>query len=181
MELYFLRSTEQKIASDLLPYAYRLDEGKKTVQEFSALEIYTKNYGITKKDFGIYVLKEHKIAGAVWIRLLDKEDKANAYIDHQTPVMTIAVKPEFRAKGIGSAMLEQLLLEAGAMYEQIAVSVRKNSQAVKFYERFGFIAVENSDGKSPVDGEDVFTMVKKLQYKEVIRLSDGYDPTKWMD
>lgn len=181
MELYFLRSTEQKIASDMLRYAYGLDIVEKTVKDFPALEIYTRHYGLSSKDLGLYALKEHKIAGAAWIRILSEHSDADAYIDSDTPILNIAVKPEFRNIGIGSAMLQQLLLEASALYKQISVRVKKETSAVKFYENFGFVRVEDSDSKSPIDGSDVFTMIKKLEYKKVERPSDGYDSAKWMD
>ncbi|WP_345991599.1 GNAT family N-acetyltransferase [Sulfurimonas sp. HSL-1716] len=169
-ELYFLRSSEQKIASDMLYFAYRLDELGKTFQDFPELGKFTEHYGLTSRDLGIYLLKGHKIAGAAWIRLLDT-----------LPVLTIAVKPEFRGEGLGSMMLEQLLLEAAAKFEQIFVDVLKESPAVKFYERFGFTPLEGSDTKSLVDGREIFTMIKKLEYKEIVRPSDGYDASKWMD
>ncbi len=172
-ELYFLRSSEQRIASDMLHFAYRLDEIGKTLNHFPELEIYTKQYGLSTRDLGVYILKENKIAGAAWLRLLKFEDTL--------PVLTMAVKPEFRDEGLGSKMLDQLLLEAASRFEQIAVSVLKESRAVKFYECFGFEKVEGSEAKSPIDGSDVITMIKRLEYKEVVRPSDGYDPSKWMD
>lgn len=172
-ELYFLRSSEQKIASDILPFAYRLDVIGKTLNDFPELEIYTKHYGLSTRDLGIYILKDHKIAGAAWIRLLRFEDTI--------PVLTMAIKPEFRGQGLGSMMLDQLLLEAASRFEQISVTVLKDSPAVKFYERFGFVKIEDSQAKSPVDDLDVITMIKKLEYKEVVRPSDGYDSSKWMD
>ena len=181
MELYFLRSSEQKIASDMLRYAYRLDEIGKNAEDFDTLRIYTKAYGLTRRDLGLYALKEHKVAGATWIRLLSEENGANAFVDDMTPVLTIAVKPEFRGEGVGSAMLGQLLLEAASLFEQISVSVLKESKAVRFYESFGFVKVDGSESKSPVDGAEVFTMLKKLDYKEVVRPTDGYDASKWMD
>ncbi len=179
--LYFLRSSEQKITTDMLPIAMRLDELNKTLQDFPKLGIYHKYYGLSSKDLGLYALHEHEIAGAVWIRLLKAEDEANGFVDADTPILNIAVKPAFRAKGIGSAMIEQLLLEAGVVFEQISVSVLKESKAVKFYEKFGFEKLANSEGKSPIDESEVFTMIKKLEKKEVIRPTDGYDPRKWMD
>ncbi|MBU1657650.1 GNAT family N-acetyltransferase [bacterium] len=179
--LYFLRSTEQKIATGMLHYAKRLDAYNKTLADFPQLCIYEKHYGLTQKDLGLYALLEHEIAGAAWIRLLREEDGANAYVDEKTPVLIIGIKPEFRAQGIGSAMLEQLLLEAGALYEQISVSVVKDSPAIKFYERFGFSITQGSVKKSIVDDSDVVTLTKKLIQQEVKRPSDGYDPKKWMD
>ena len=172
-ELYFLRSSEQRIASDMLHFAYRLDEIGKTLDDFPELDIYTKHYGLSTRDLGIYILKDHKIAGAAWIRLLRFDDTL--------PVLTMAVKPEFRGEGIGKMMLEQLLLEAASRFEQISVNVLKDSRAVKFYERFGFLKLEGSEAKSPIDGSDTITMIKRLEYKEVVRPSDGYDPSKWMD
>lgn len=179
--LYFLRSSEQKITTDMLHFAMRLDELNKTLKDFPELNIYDRFYGLTTRDLGLYALHENKIAGAVWIRQLKAQDGAKGFIDADTPILNIAVKPEFRAQGIGTAMLEQFLLEAGVLFEQISVSVVKDSYALKFYEKFGFVKVEGSDGKSPVDGSDVFTMVKKLTKKEVIRPTDGYDPRRWMD
>ncbi len=45
------------------------------------------------------------------------------------PILNIAVIPEFRNQGIGSMMLDQLLQEAGAIFEQISVSVLQDSKA----------------------------------------------------
>jgi len=179
--LYFLRSSEQKIATDMLRYAMRLDEINKTVENFPELNIYDRFYGLSSKDLGLYALVEHKIAGAVWIRLLKEEDGAKGFVDADTPVLNIAVIPEFRGNGVGFAMLEQLLIEAAAVFGQISVSVVKDSKAVAFFEKFDFQKVEGSEGKSPIDESEVFTMLKKLQKKEIVRPTDGYDPRRWMD
>lgn len=179
--LYFLRSSEQKIATDMLRYALRLDLLGKTLDDLPALRIYEKQYGLSHKDLGLYALAGHEVAGAAWIRLLDEASGAAGFVDKATPLLTIGVKPPFRGRGIGSAMLEQLLLEAGALYEQISVSVRSDSPAVRFYERFGFVRIAGSEGASPVDGSEVFTMVRTLERGEIKRPEEGYDPTYWMD
>lgn len=179
--LYFLRSSEQKIATDMLRYSMRLDQLNKSLTDFPALNIYEKFYGLSAKDLGLYALVDNKIAGAVWIRLLKADDGAMAYVDANTPVLNIAVIPEFREKGIATAMLEQFLQEAGSVFEQISVSLLQDSHAVRLFEKFGFTKMPASEGKSPIDGKDVFTMLKKLQKKEVVRPTDGYDPRRWMD
>lgn len=179
--LYFLRSSEQKIATDMIHFAYRLDEVAKTLDDVQELDMYHKFYGLTDKDLGLYALVENKIAGAIWIRLLKKENNPNAFVDEETPVLTIAVKPEFRDKGIGSAMLEQLFLEAGARYKQISISVLSDEKTTRYFQRFGFSALDNSNAQSPVDGAKVVTMIKPISDKVVQRPSDGYDPKKWMD
>jgi len=179
--LYFLRSSEQKITTDMLPFAYRLDTLGQKLEAFPELDIYHKRYGLSSRDLGLYALSAQSIVGAIWLRLLYKESGAKAFIDERTAVLTMAVKPEFRAQGFGSAMMEQLLLEAAALFEQISVSVVHDSKAVGFYEKFGFLKLEGSETLSPVDGSKVITMVKKLIRQEVQRQSDGYDASKWMD
>ncbi len=179
--LYFLRSSEQKIATDMLHYAYRLDETDKKLQDFPELEIYSSFYGLSSKDLGLYALSEHKIAGGAWIRLLKEDDKANAFIDEKTPILTIAVMPEFRGMGIGSAMLEQLFLEAGALFEKMSVSVLNNEKTVKYFKKHGFVEVKNSFSNSLINGAEVITMIKELPKEKVVRPTDGYDPRKWMD
>ncbi|MEK6659766.1 MAG: GNAT family N-acetyltransferase, partial [Campylobacterota bacterium] len=159
----------------------RLDDTGKKVQDFPELEIYSRFYGLSSKDLGLYALSEHKIAGGAWIRLLREDDKANAFVDEKTPILTIGVKPEFRGIGIGSAMLEQLFLEAGALFEQISVSVLNNEKGVSFFKKHGFVEVENSFRKSSIDGAEVVTMIKELPKERVVRPTDGYDPQKWMD
>lgn len=171
--LYFLRSSEQKITSDMLHFAYRLDELGKTISDFKELDIYHKSYGLTSKDIGLYALVNNEIAGALWLRELNQNTKI--------PCLTIAVKPSFRNKGIGTAILEQFFLEIGAVYEQITITILNTQKTTNYFEKFKFIKQENSITKSLVDNSEVITMIKKIENKLVERPSDGYDPRKWMD
>lgn len=157
----------------MLHYAYGLDKIGKTLTEFPELEIYTKHYGHTSRDLGIYILKDYKLAGAAWIRLLRFEDTV--------PVLTMAIKPGFRSQGLGSMLLEQLLLEAAAKFEQISVTTLKDSNTIKFYKRFGFVEQQGSEETSAVNGQETIIMIKELEKKEVVRPTDGYDASKWMD
>lgn len=180
--LYFLRSSEQKILTDMLHYAMRLDDVNKSLSDLPNLAIYSEFYGYTSKDLGLYALVDNQLAGAVWIRRLNANHGSNGYIDDNTPILNIAVLPEFRGKGIGSLMIEQLFIEAGALYDQISLSVVHNSPAVHFYERHGFVHHDNGFvEQSFVDGKEVNTLIKKLHKAAVIRPSDGYDPRRWMD
>ena len=160
-ELFFLRSSEQKIVNDMIKYAHPEDSKN--------LSIYSDFYGLTAKDLGLYALVDNEIAGAIWTRRLNKEHNAAGFIDENTPVLSVAVVPKFRGKQIGLFMMEQFLQEAGAVYEQISVSIVIDSPAIKFYEKCEFDKFNNS------------IMIKKLEKKEVVRPTDGYDPTRWMD
>ena len=151
IELYFLRSSEQKIVQDMVQLAHPKDTPN--------LEIYTKFYGLTTKDLGLYALVNNEIAGAIWSRELNN--------NRDTPVLSLAVLEKFRGQGIGSHMINQFLLEAGSLYEKIIV--HPVDEAITFYEKFEFEKIDDS------------TMMKILEKKEVIRPTDGYDPTRWMD
>ena len=153
-ELYFLRSSEDKIVRDMVKYAY--------TENMENLNIYSDFYGLTTKDLGLYALVDNKIAGAIWSREIND--------NRDTPVLSVAILPEFKGKGIGSFMMEQFLQEAGALYEQISIDITHKPKAILFYEKFGFEKIDDS-----------FVMIKKLERKEVFRPTDGYDPTRWMD
>lgn len=171
IQLYFLRSSEQKIVSDMIHYAYNLNVFGKTLADFPHLDIHKNFFGLTKRDLGLYALVDNKIAGAIWAR--DFGDGI--------PVVSMAVLPEFRLQGIGSSMMSQFLLETAEVYEQINVTLFLDSPTIKFYEKFGFVTLEGSNQKSSINGADVITMTKKLEKKKVQRPSDGYDPRRWMD
>ena len=148
--LYFLRSSESKIVQDMTKYAHK---------EASNLNIYYDFYGLTPKDLGLYALVENVIAGAIWTRKLDGG----------VPILSLAILPEFRGKGIATAMIEQFLVEAGAVSQEMQVETYENEKVEKFYEKFGFIKLDKS------------TMSKSFPKQEIIRPSDGYDPRRWMD
>ena len=180
--LYFLRSSEQKIVTDMLYYAMCLNETDKTLADIPKLSIYEEFYGFTSKDLGLYALVDNQLAGAVWIRRLNEDHGSNGYIDYNTPILNIAVLPEFRNHGIGSNMIQQLFIEAGALHGQISVSVKSGSNAIHFYETQGFVHCEKiCNEKSFVDGSNLITMLKKLDKREIVRPSDGYNPQRWMD
>ncbi|MDD2790974.1 MAG: GNAT family N-acetyltransferase [Sulfurimonas sp.] len=179
--LYFLRSSEQKILDNLLLPAFRLTANNKTQEEFAALRIHADFFGHSDKDLGLYALVDNKIAGALWCRILKPEQNANGFIDENTALMHAIVLEEYRGHGVGSFMMEQFLQEAAALYPQLSVSVLEDAQALRFYEKFGFNQIAQRKEKSPSDGKNVLTLVKKLQKKEIKRPTDGYDPSRWMD
>ena len=152
-ELYFLRSSEQKIVVDMFKYAHP-DKSDK-------LEKYTEFFGFSDKDLGLYALVDGEIAGAIYSRRFSPEE---------APLMSLAIVPKFKKQGIGIFMMEQYLQEAGALYDEVCIDITAKPKAIKFYEKFGFTKQNDS-----------FLLSKKLQIKEVIRPTDGYDPTHWMD
>ncbi len=83
-------------------------------------------------------------AGAVWIRLFDETNKGYGFIDEQTPELSMAVAPEYRGKGAGSALLAAMLTEAKTLvYSAVSLSVDPRNPAVRLYERHGFVKAGN--------------------------------------
>ena len=80
--------------------------------------------------------------GAVWCRLLNPEEKGFAHIDDETPELGVAVSPEHRSKGIGTALIKRLLESAESFYPAIALSVSPKNRAIQLYERLGFETVD---------------------------------------
>jgi GNAT superfamily N-acetyltransferase len=179
MTLYFLRSSEQYIVNKMLPYAYRLDVLGKSTEDVPQLGIYKNFYGFTNKDLGLYAMVDHEVAGAIWSRKMQAEHACQAFIDEQTPVISMAVLPKFQKQGVANAMLEQFLQEASVLYKQVCVSVVADAHAKKIYEKFGFEAA--GENISVVDGSKTLTLLKKLEGVSLVRPSDGYDPRRWMD
>ena len=148
--LYFLRSSEKKIVQNMTPLAHKHSKN---------LNVYYDFYGLTSNDLGLYALVDNVIVGAIWSRK----------IEGNPPLLSVAVLPEQRRKGLGSAMLEQFLLEAASLYEELNVETYADESSINFYTKFGFVLREGT------------MMQKLLKRKEVIRPSDGYDPRRWMD
>jgi len=171
LELYFLRSSEQKILNDMLYYAQGIKDNA----------IYTDFYGFTRKDLGLYAMKDNVLAGAIWSRRLTAEHNSNAFIDEDNPVLNIGVKPEFRHQGIATAMMEQFLLEAAVVYKGLSISVLDDTKNINFLKKFGFEVIPDIHRVSYAQGKPSVIMKKVLEQKELIRPTDGYDASKWMD
>jgi len=67
------------------------------------------------------------------------------YIDRRTDalcVIDLALLPEYRNQGIGTAVLETLLQEAAALGRPVRLHVETFNPAQSLYRRLGFIALE---------------------------------------
>lgn len=103
---------------------------------------YVENWG-RAGDFALIAKDEHnQNLGAVWIRLFDESNKTYGYIDSSTPILSMAILPEFRGKGIGSKLLNKICSQASINgYKAISLSVDPANKALTLYERVGFVKV----------------------------------------
>jgi ribosomal protein S18 acetylase RimI-like enzyme len=103
---------------------------------------YPKDWG-QSADLGFIALDANNLSiGAVWCRLLKEEEKGFAHLDEHTPELGIAVLPQYRGKGVGTALLNQILEAAKDQYPAIALSVSSRNRAIRLYERLGFETVD---------------------------------------
>ncbi len=85
----------------------------------------------------------HQRLGAAWLRLIH----GYGYVDEQTPELSIALLPEYRGMGIGTALLTGLLETARDQFAAVSLSVDPRNPAKRLYERLGFRVV-GQDGTS---------------------------------
>jgi ribosomal protein S18 acetylase RimI-like enzyme len=78
-----------------------------------------------------------QLLGAVWVRRLS--DQLDA-----PPDLALGVKAGLRRRGIGAALLTQLV-KAYPQQSTIAIRASANNPAVRLYERFGFKIVKQGE------------------------------------
>ena len=80
-------------------------------------------------------------------------------------LVSIAVLPGYRRRGVGSALLSETIRVLSEVYgvESIYLEVRvSNEPAIRLYEKFGFRRARRVRGYY-ADGEDAYVMVKRLK------------------
>ncbi|MGA7275989.1 MAG: GNAT family N-acetyltransferase [Candidatus Udaeobacter sp.] len=82
--------------------------------------------------------KDGMLLGAVWLR--NPIDKS-----HAPSELALAVKPEHRKHGIGTALLTQLV-RANPEQSTISLSFVAGKPVLRLYERFGFKVIEQQPG-----------------------------------
>ena len=96
---------------------------------------YVEGWGrVGDTGFVAHDKKNRVLLGAAWLRRsTDKSDAA--------PELALAVKPEHRKHGIGTALLTQLV-RANPDHSTISVSFVAGKPVLRLYERFGFKVIE---------------------------------------
>ena len=130
----------------------------KSIVEQPALKIYYQDFGTEKGDICLVAETDNKIVGAVWTRIVNDF----AHIDDDTPSLAIAVAKEYRGKGIGTCLLNDVLtVLQDEGFLSVSLSVQNENYAVKMYQRAGFDVVQDN-GKELV-------MIHILQAKEELK------------
>lgn len=90
---------------------------------------------------------ESQPIGAAWYRLFDVAKHGYGFVASSIPELGIAVKPEARGAGVGTALLGALIDRARVEgFLALSLSVELDNPALRLYRRAGFIPVEHSEG-----------------------------------
>jgi ribosomal protein S18 acetylase RimI-like enzyme len=136
-----LTPADEPILWEMLNQARQTTEGEppRDVLPQPELARYVEGWGRTgDTGFVAHDKEGAKLLGAVWIRLFSSEPNA-------IPQLAFAVEPGHRRRGIGVALLTQLV-KANPHHSAISISAPANNPAVRLYERFGFKIVQQSPG-----------------------------------
>jgi GNAT superfamily N-acetyltransferase len=138
-----LRPADQqdtRFLRDMLRHAYHWRMGDPDLPVFR----YVKNWG-RPGDAGVIASAGPNAYGAAWYRLFPADAPGFAFVDEQTPEVTIAVVPSHRGKGTGGELLDALLERARAEgFKQISLSAEPGQTG--FYEKHGFRELRREDG-----------------------------------
>jgi ribosomal protein S18 acetylase RimI-like enzyme len=123
-------------------YAWRVNAFEADIP----LSRYVDNWG-REGDVAVIAHETGNRVGAAWLRRFKSSEPGYAFIDEQTPELSIAVVPSRRRHGLGQELMDALLEAAReAGHSAVSLSVELDSPAVAFYERNGFERVRESDG-----------------------------------
>ncbi len=140
-----IKESEYCVLDDFLYEAIFIPDGtEKPPREIinqPELKIYTNDFGKQKGDFCFVAEVNRKIVGAVWVRIMNDY----GHIDDETPSFAISLYPEYRNRGIGTALMKTMLKELKEKgYKQTSLSVQKANYAVKMYKNVGFEITEEN-------------------------------------
>lgn len=115
------------------------------------LQVYISEFGTSKHDISLVADINGEVIGAVWVRIMNDY----GHIDDKTPSFAISVYKEYRSKGIGTALMKEMLtILKKRRYAQASLSVQKANFAAEMYRKLGFQVVE--------ENKEEYLMLKKL-------------------
>lgn len=97
------------------------------------------NFG-RRGDFGFVAENaDGVLIGAIWARLFPEDAKGYGFVSAEIPELAIAVAEQYRGKGIGTKLLEELIKAARKLkFPALSLSVDRRNSAFRLYTRFGF-------------------------------------------
>lgn len=140
-----IRQDEYAILEEFLYEAIFIPEGEeappKSIIKQPELQVYVSDFG-KKDDCCLVAEVDGVIVGAVWTRIMNDY----GHIDDTIPSFAISLYKEFRGRGIGTALMEQMLtLLKKRGYKKASLSVQKANNACNLYLKVGFTVVDENE------------------------------------
>ena len=105
---------------------------------------YVQNWG-RRGDAGVVAFEGPNVFGAAWYRLFPAGAPGFAFVDEETPELTIAVVPSHRGHGTGGELIEALRERARTEgFPRVSLSAEPGQTG--FYEKHGFQELRREDG-----------------------------------
>jgi ribosomal protein S18 acetylase RimI-like enzyme len=143
-----LTASDQELLWDMLYAALHISEGAPPREILQQPEYarYVEGWG-RAGDTGFVVSDKFdgEVLGAVWYRVPIAEGQGHSDKSEVPPELAFAVKPGQRKRGLGAALLTQLV-KANPHHSAISIRSSANNPAVRLYERFGFKIVNELGG-----------------------------------
>ena len=102
---------------------------------------YASGFGTRAGDVGFVAEAAHGPVGAAWVRLLQGDDRGYGHVDDDTPELTVAVKRQWRGRGVGTALCSRLV----EVVPRMSLSSDVRNPAMGLYQRLGFEPVRRDD------------------------------------
>ena len=146
MKIRELKETEYELLRDFLYEAIFIPEGvdppERDIIELPELKLYYEDFGTGKADHCLVADEGDLVVGAVWTRIMNDY----GHIDDDTPSFAISLYKEYRGKGIGTKLMEQMLvLLKNKGYNKASLAVQKANYAVRMYEKVGFRIIDETE------------------------------------
>jgi ribosomal protein S18 acetylase RimI-like enzyme len=118
------------------------------------IAVYISGWGRPGDEGLIAEAETGEPVGAAWYRLFSEAAHGFGFVNAETPELTIAVRQDLRARGIGGALLKELIASARkAGLAALSLSVEPDNPALRLYGRAAFRVI--GTGK-------VLTMIRDL-------------------
>lgn len=95
---------------------------------------YAAGFGTRRGDVGFIAEAGDKTIAAAWVRLFNNDDRGYGYVDDDTPELSVAVTPQWRGQGVGTALITTLIQSS----PRVSLSTDSRNPASRLYERLGF-------------------------------------------
>ena len=107
----------------------------RSIIENEDLQVYVSDFGKQPDDYCLVCDCDGKIVGAIWVRIMDDY----GHIDNATPSLAMSLYKEYRGRGFGTKMMEDMLgLLQKKGYAKVSLSVQKANYALRMYKKAGF-------------------------------------------